>query len=141
MKSWGNPDTATCGTVAAINEVIVAYCRFVDLYEDVSMVALFTNDGHWLRPGKEPLRGRDEIKAYLQTRDRSVRTRHIPSNVLVTVNDAESATAVSCYTIMKSGPDGSPMPVTLGEYHDLFLLREGRWQISRRDTRHVFRAI
>lgn len=140
MKTWGNPDNPHAGAVSAIHEVIVAYCRFVDMFDDDAMAALFTPDGEWLRPGKEPLRGREEILAYLRTRDRGTQARHVPTNVIVNVEDSKSATAISYYTIVKRGPDGGPLPVTLGEYHDVFRLEGGRWQIARRDTRHVFRA-
>ncbi len=140
MTTWGNPDDPHANAVAAIQGVIVAYCRFVDLFEDASMASLFTHDGEWLRPGQAPLRGREAIQAYLGTRDRGTEARHIPTNVMVDVKDAGSATAISYYTIIKRGADGSPKPVTLGEYHDVFRLEQGRWQIARRDTRHVFRA-
>lgn len=128
----------------ATSRKLPAYCRCVDTFDDTTLLELFNWDGECLRPGQELLRGRDQIGAFLQGRDRATTTRHIPSNMIVDVQGPDSATAVSCYTLLKRIPGSTPehalKPAVLGEYHDVFRLAEGRWRIARRDTRHVFRA-
>ena len=144
MQNWGIPNRGDAAADAAIREVLVGYCRCVDTFDDATLLELFTQDGEWLRPGQEPLRGREQIGAFLRGRARATTTRHIPSNMVVDVQGSDTATAISCYTLLKRIPGSTPeaalRPAVLGEYHDVFRLMHGRWRIARRDTRHVFRA-
>jgi uncharacterized protein (TIGR02246 family) len=144
MHNWGIPNRGDAAADAAIREVLVGYCRCVDTFDDATLLELFTQDGEWLRPGQEPLKGRNQIGAFLAARDRATTTRHIPSNMIVEVQGPDTAVTISCYTLLKRNPGNTPeqalKPAVLGEYHDVFRLEQGRWRIARRDTRHVFRA-
>jgi uncharacterized protein (TIGR02246 family) len=143
-KNWGIPNRGDAAADAAIREVLAGYCRCVDTFDDETLLELFTRDAEWLRPGKEPLRGRIEIAAFLRARDRGVTSRHIATNMVVDVEGPDQAQAVSYYTVLKSAPESAAehafVPAVMGEYHDVFRFDQGRWRIARRDTRHVFRA-
>ena len=124
--------------------MLVGYCHCVDSFADDALLELFTPDSEWLRPGKEPLRGRAQIGEFLRARDRNVVSRHIASNIVVEMDRKEHAKTITYYMVLKAPPAGASqhayVPAVLGEYHDVFRLDEGRWRIALRDTRHVFRA-
>ena len=140
MKNLGIPNRGDAASTAAISEVVFGYCHCIDAFADEALLALFTPDGEWWQPGKEPMRGRSQIADYLQERDRSVPGRHVASNILIDMEGSEQARVVSYYTVFKAGPGGAPTPVSMGEYHDIFRLDQGRWRIARRETHRVFRA-
>jgi ketosteroid isomerase-like protein len=144
MKHWGVPESEHTAAVAAIRDVLVGYCHCIDQFDDAALLQLFTPHGEWLRPGKNPLRGRAEIAVFLADRDRSVVSRHVVSNTVVEMSSPDQARAISYYTVLKAAPHSANshacVPAVLGEYHDQFRLEQGRWRIAWRDTRHVFRA-
>ena len=140
MNNWGIPNRGDAATVAAISEVIFGYCHCIDAYADEALLELFTPDGEWWQPGKEPMRGRSQIAEFLGARDRALHGRHVASNLVIEVEGPEQARVVSYYTVFKAGPGGAPTPVSMGEYRDIFRLDQGRWRIARRETHRVFRA-
>lgn len=140
MKNLGIPNRVDTATVAAISEVIFGYCHRIDAFADEALLELFTEDGEWWTPSAEPYRGRAQIARYLAARDRAVPGRHVASNILIDLEGPEQAKVVSYYTVFKAGPTGAPTPISMGEYHDIFRLDQGRWRIARRVTHRVFRA-
>lgn len=143
MTVWGQPNRHDQATDFAIREVIVGYCRCVDVFDDTTLVKLFTEDGEWARPGQTLLKGREQIRAFLKNRDRSVTIRHVISNVMVEVTSADIASALSYWSVFKTpkGQESSSVlqPFAVGEYHDEFRFEEGLWRIARRETHFVFR--
>jgi len=140
MTKWGIQNRSDAAASAAIREVLVAISRATDTFDDELMLELFTHDGEWWRPGREPLRGQAQIGEHLRGRDRGLNGRHIATNMLVDVQGPDRATAISYYTFLKAAPDGGPVLASMGEYHDVFRLEQGRWRVARRETRRVFRA-
>jgi uncharacterized protein (TIGR02246 family) len=140
MPNWGSPGRVDAVQDAAIREVIVGYCRCADTFDDEQMLSLFTHDGEWLRPRQEPLRGLDQIGAFLRARDRTVIGRHISNNIMVEIIGPDKAEVLSYYTVLKATPEGGPVISVMGEYHDSFRLEHGRWRIARREVRHIFRT-
>lgn len=141
MNNWGIPNRGDAATVAAISEVIFGYCHCIDAYDDEAVLDLFTHDGEWWQPGGEPLRGRAQIARFLGARDRSVPGRHVASNIIIDLEGPDQAKVVSYYTVFKAGANNAPMPVSMGEYRDIFKFVGGRWRIARRETHRVFRAV
>lgn len=143
MTFWGQPNRQDIAAECAIREVIVGYCRCVDVFDDAALVQLFTEDGEWDRPGQMLLKGRGSIGVFLKGRDRSVTIRHVISNVLIDVQTADVARALSYWSVFKTAlgkEDASALqPFAMGEYHDQFRFEEGRWRIAHRETRFVFR--
>jgi uncharacterized protein (TIGR02246 family) len=114
-----------------------------------SFAELFTIDGLLHRPSGEPLRGREQIIASYRLRPRNRITRHICSNILVTVDSPKSAhvvTYVVLYsadaTAQKEGYFGVKCePRTLiGELEDKLALTEFGWRIAERRARFVMRT-
>ncbi|WP_038207285.1 nuclear transport factor 2 family protein [Xenophilus azovorans] len=143
MHNWGIPERGDAAADAAIREVVIGYCRCVDTFDDDVLLELFAQQGEWHRPGQAPLKGRAEIAGFLRGRDRTVTMRHIASNIIVDVQGADRARAISYWTVLKAvagAPEGQALlPFAMGEYHDDFLLEQGRWRIARRETKYVFR--
>lgn len=140
MHNWGIQGRGDPIADAAIRDVITAYCRFMDNFDDQAVLDLFTPDGQWQRHGLPTLQGRAEIAGFLGARDRGVIGRHVATNILIDMEGSARAKVMSYFTVMKAASDGAPTPVSMGEYHDVFLLDQGRWRIARRETHRVFRA-
>jgi len=140
MHLWGTPGRVDAAADAAIRDVVSVYCRFMDNFDDAAVLELFTPEGQWLRHGEPPLRGRAEIAAWLGGRNRGVKGRHVASNILIDMQGPERALVTSYFMVVKAGPDGAPVPLSMGEYHDIFQLDQGRWRIAQRQTQRVFRA-
>lgn len=110
-----------------------------------AFAALFTSDGLLHRPAGSPLVGHEEIIASYRVRPASRITRHICSNILVTIDSPESARAatyVVLYTADSSQADkhfGAKCdPRTLiGELEDRFSLTASGWRIAERRARFV----
>src|SRR5688572_30323899 len=84
----GQPGRNDAQAEAACREVVNAYARCVDTFDDDTLTQMFAKEAHWLRPDAEPLKGRDAIHAFLGKRDRAISIRHVISNVLIDVQDA-----------------------------------------------------
>jgi len=110
-----------------------------------AFAALFTSDGLLHRPSGPPLVGAEEIIASYRVRPASRITRHLCSNILVSIDSPESArslTYVVLYTADSSQPDkhfGAKCdPRTLiGELEDRFSLTASGWRIAERRARFV----
>ncbi len=143
MNNWGIPNRGDAADDAAIREVLNGYCHLIDAYADEELLELFTPDGEWRLPAKEPLRGREQIAGFLRGRSRDSIGRHVVSNIVVDIEGPGRARTVCYYVVCKSPPEGVTghafVPSVLGEYHDEFRFEQGRWRIASRDTRHVFR--
>lgn len=121
--------------------------RFYDRFDDwdyVGMADLFTEDGVWLRAGKE-LAGRAAIVEELEKRSTSQTVRHVITNVLVDAHAAEKATA-RCYLTAYQHDDGQRSEAPPAIHSPSLLLvvtayllrtREG-WRIARQEMKREF---
>lgn len=128
---------------SAIAEVIVAYCRHIDTYEDPALLELFTPHATWLRAGQAPYEGREAIARYMAQRDRGTLIRHVISNIQISLEGEDRATAVSYWTAYKSQPGqdlrSALAPFAMGEFHDRFEFSDDRWRIARREIHSIFK--
>ena len=104
----------------------------------VGVADLFTEDGEWLSP-VVTCRGRAELVAFFTLRDRMTErvTRHVVTNITVTVRTADEATARSIAIEYRGerGPDGltvQTVPALVGDYEDEFVRVDGAWRFRRR---------
>lgn len=131
---------------AACSRLAVAYGRFIDVYDDEGVIALFTPDAVWQRPGQPPLVGHAAIRGFLASRDRSTLMRHVMSNFIVTPVDVNHARGLSYWTgyvALNHPPQtlATPQaPFSVGEYQDEYVRGVDGWKISSRSTSYVFRA-
>jgi len=100
---------------------------------------LFTDDGLFARPSApdDHVRGRDVILAAFQSRPLRL-TRHIVTNILVTVDSPATASAHSLIQLYAGGDDGRARPPLIGEFHDRIVLTPQGWRFSERRGRLVF---
>ena len=132
----------------ACAEVVTRYAIAVNDWNLDAFVDLFTEDGEWHRPGDHTMRGRGEMRAYLESQpppphERTL--RHVNGGILIEVIDEDNATAWSQTTVYDTGP-ADPLPALMTgpdmivEYRDRLVRREGRWRLFRRYTTIVFKA-
>ena len=103
-------------------------------------VSLFTDDGLFARPTTpdQPLIGREAILSAFRSRPPRL-TRHVVSNVVVTVEDLNSARAHSLVQLYTENDDGRAKPPLIGEFHDRFELISEVWRFKERRGMLVFR--
>ena len=109
------------------------------------VVALYAEDGLMTRPTAPdaPIVGREALLAAFLSRPPRA-SRHIVANIVVSVEDAVSASAFSMILLFTGAlaEDGS-LPVTgpplVGEYRDRFVLTPDGWRFSERRGALSFR--
>jgi uncharacterized protein (TIGR02246 family) len=96
----------------------------------------FTEDAEWLFPGV-PRHGRADILAGARTRRADgvtgpgSATRHVITNVSVTVEGPDRAAADS-YFIFLQDTSAAPTIFNMGAYRDSFVRADGAWRLARR---------
>jgi hypothetical protein len=128
----------------ACQELILTITQHVDHGQAAEAAALFAEDGVLARAGKE-FSGRDQlVDAYTDPPNRLV--RHINGGTVVTVADADHASAVTYFIAYRHETDGEEVevpaplshPFSVGEWHDGFLRTEAGWRFSSRRTKRIF---
>ncbi|MCX4751117.1 nuclear transport factor 2 family protein [Kitasatospora sp. NBC_01287] len=125
----------------ACERIIVDFIHRLDLGEPGSVAELFTPDGSWHWPhGDRRIEGREALRAYFASRPADRLSRRLMTNVLVTVESATSARAVSYLTTYRvdgyvGGMIEPRLPANVGHYEDTFRTVDGRWYLA---TRTVF---
>ena len=119
-----------------------------DQQDYAALASLFTPDARLYRPTTPdtPLVGRAAILDSYQSRPRDRITRHICSNIRVTVESAERArvlTYVQVYATRDRQGEGEPLGPTMddrlliGEFEDECVAALGGWYIASRRARFV----
>ena len=107
-----------------------------------ALVRLFTPDATLVRPGGQPLQGREAILAAYAARDQDRLTQHLICNHVVHVEPQGSALS-RCRVLLWSGkrsdpltPKGRPAGPAeqVGEIVDRLKLTPEGWRIERRDA-------
>jgi len=65
--------------------------------------------------------------------DRTPRTKHVTTNPIIEVDDAETASCRSYYTVLQQTDEFPLQTIVAGRYHDRFECVEGQWRFSYRD--------
>lgn len=109
--------------------------RLVALYANLNdearwdeVAALYAEDGVMVRPTAPdaPVHGRAAILAAFKGRPART-TRHVCSNVVITVESPDSATGVSAMLLFT----GAPAPL-VGSFHDRFVRTAEGWRFAER---------
>jgi hypothetical protein len=107
------PDSLTEDTRRAIEwdcaALINLYATLNDAARWAEVAALYTEDGSMTRPSAPdaPIVGRDAILAAFESRPART-TRHVTANIVVTVLDADTATATSAMLLFTAA-DAPPL--------------------------------
>ncbi|MFI7498099.1 nuclear transport factor 2 family protein [Streptomyces sp. NPDC049687] len=123
----------------ACERVILELVRRLDLGEPSTVCDLFTPDGVWEWPyGQRRVEGREALRAYFGCRPADRLSRRLCTNILVTVDSPDTATATTYFaTYRVDGYTGGTLvpprlPANIGHYQDTFRRIEGTWLIANR---------
>jgi len=83
--------------------------------------------------------GRDNIAHFLRTNlqyhdDKTPRTWHSVSNVLIDIESATTAKSVSYFTVHQEAPGLALQPIVTGRYIDSFEFSDGAWHYASREV-------
>jgi 3-phenylpropionate/cinnamic acid dioxygenase small subunit len=131
-------DTIPPGVVAelAIRNVISRIAILADQGELDDYADQFTEDAVWDLPAA-PRYGRVDIRAGAEQRRAEgvtgpgTATRHVITNVAVSVDGPDTATADS-YFVFLHNTATAPIIFNMGVYHDRFVRELGIWRLARR---------
>ena len=119
-----------------IRDAIARYAHFADGGRFAELTALFAEDGTLEIAGRQPLHGRAEILAFLESVKRKPQPgstafiRHHVSSVRIDVQGTDAATSASYFfVITEHGPDH------WGRYRDDFVRVGDEWLFKRRRVR------
>jgi uncharacterized protein (TIGR02246 family) len=121
----------------AIRELVARYAHCADGGRFDELVALFAPDGVLAIDGREPLRGRDAIRAFLVETATSLARGGAPKRLFhhvtshsITVHDRETASGAAYFLVMTAdGPDH------WGRYRDRYVACGGTWLFGERQVR------
>lgn len=117
-----------------------AACTDAQAHEDFA--ALFTPDGVLVRPGAEPLAGREAIVASYRTRPATRITRHLVTNTIVDLEGPDRA-RVRSQVLVWTGSTETKLErygrkadavEALGAFEDVMVRTEEGWRIARRQA-------
>lgn len=119
----------------AIERLLYAYAERLDLGDLDGVAALF-EDATWrTAQRREVLRGRDRVRrAYdpVILYDGVPRTKHVITNVAITVAGADVASSRCTFTVLQACPGTALQPILAGRYHDEFARIDGSWRFADR---------
>lgn len=121
-------DAERLAVEAECARLIALYANLNDEARWDEVAALYTEDGVMIRPSAPdaPVVGREAILAAFKARPPR-RTRHVCSNVVITVEGPATASAVSAMVLFQ--PDTAPL---VGSFHDRLALTPEGWRFVER---------
>jgi ketosteroid isomerase-like protein len=132
--------------VRACTNLVMDYAYYRDHGDAEAYAALFTENGTLLLTN-QPIQGHQAIAKAMLARVEEGTTRHVMTNVRITVVDDGHATGisyVSVYLTRGTLENGKPLPLTgpslIGEYHDKFEKTGDGWRIAERRLQRVLAA-
>ena len=139
--SKGDPmdDAERLAAERACEGLVVRYTHIADFGPGSDMVGLFTDDGVWTS-GEERYEGAEQIGAFFGRDKGHAKSRHVSSNMAITVISDIEAEGLSYFTLYRYTeekprvPDLEDQPVILGEYRDSYRCTADGWRIARRQA-------
>jgi hypothetical protein len=125
----------------ACERIVYAYARALDLGDMSAAADFFAEQGSLARPmaPDQVITGRENIRASLLTRPRTLLTKHLATNVTIDVLDRDAAHGLSYLTMISTTPPAgaappfvSAGPVYFGEFRDRFVRERGEWRFLER---------
>ncbi len=139
------PDTLSAAERIEIERdcerLVYAYSRALDLGDTSGAADFFAENGSMARPmaPDQVVRGREVIRASLTSRPKSLRTKHLATNIVIEVISRDEAVGLSYLTMISTTPpaDAAPPhvsqgPVYFGEFKDRFIREKGQWKFLER---------
>lgn len=127
-------------------QVVLRSARYLDVGNFAAFANLFATDAVWARHDHH-LKGREDIRAFLQARGQKYLVRHVVANLLVEASDLFTASSVAYVMTYQWEGEGDaqklPAPIDLphliGEWHDRLERTNEGWRIAERRTQVIFR--
>ncbi|MFC7303956.1 nuclear transport factor 2 family protein [Streptomyces monticola] len=123
----------------ACERLILELVHRLDLGEPGTIADLFIPDGVWEWPsGERRIEGRQALRAYFGSRPADRLSRRMCTNILVTVDSPDTASATTYFATYRI--DGHvpgalvppPAPANVGHYQDTFRKVNGTWLLATR---------
>jgi len=134
------------GIERACERLVLDWVDLNDRQDYESLAALFATDGTMIRPSGDSLVGRSAILKAYQSRPGGRITRHICTNVRITVESGDRARGQS-YAVVYSANAGEPVEGHIGvqadarhlvgEFDDDFVRTPEGWRFAARRARFV----
>jgi ketosteroid isomerase-like protein len=136
-------DTLDLDADRACQRLAVASYSLMDQGRYAETAALFTEDATWVRGGK-PVTGRDNILAALHQRPATDISRHIVTNVLVTVTSEREAVATAMFVPLRGarredGTVATPPITNVGDLAFRFRRDADGWRIVHLQPTMIFK--
>ncbi|WP_133916700.1 nuclear transport factor 2 family protein [Streptomyces sp. NBC_00582] len=129
----------------ACERLILEFVRRLDLGDPSTVCDLFTPDGTWEWPhDSRRVEGREALRAYFGSRPADRLSRRVCTNILVTVDSPETATATTYFATYRvdghtEGTFVAPrLPANIGHYEDTFRKADGTWLLATRTLHLAF---
>lgn len=131
---------AHVGLQMLVNEFFNA----LDSHRTDDLIALFMVEGVWAR-GNDLLKAPDNIRAALDARSATRRSRHLTSNLRILDFDGRRARISYSLTTYAANEDGESPPSVTGpvavlDCEDIAVKTAGGWRFERRSSRQQFRG-
>ena len=129
----------------ACARIVHAYAKHADFGEAKEAAALFAESGRLEMPTGQVFAGPDAVRTRLAQQPESQVSRHVISNVLIEVVDANRASGTCYLTLYRGTRHGSgalPLeaPFLVGHYEDRFVLTPDGWKFALRKLKTTFRS-
>lgn len=124
----------------SIENLIYSYAERIDAGDFAGVAALFRHGRIEAVPGVF-IEGEDQVLGLYESSTRryddgTPRTRHMTTNVMITVDDTgDTANARTYYTVFQQTEELPLQAIISGHYHDSFHVVDGEWCF---DTRQMF---
>ena len=117
-----------------------SYGFTIDTGDLDGFASLFAH-GEWTMEGAKPNSGKQEMLALLSNvkiyEDGTPKTKHVTSNVDLTINEAAGTASSECYvTVFQQTEDFPLQAIFSGHYFDNFERVNGSWRFAKRLIRH-----
>ncbi|GAB3114589.1 nuclear transport factor 2 family protein [Aestuariicella hydrocarbonica] len=127
----------------ACKALSIAFANAVDQRDYSRAANVFSNHAEFSRWDGKVFNNLEAIKGMLDSRDESIQTRHICTNIEITNITDCSARGITYFVFFNGeGRQTETLPLTgpkfVGEYHDDFICENGIWKIQKRRVRIVF---
>jgi len=127
----------TVAIEAACARLVVSYTHLVDGGRAADIADLFAENGVWSSP-QQRMKGRAALRAGFASRQAQTErtSRHVCTNLLVDVVDADHATGLVYLSLYRHDGDdvGPAVPALIGDYRDTFVRTPDGWRF---DERHL----
>ncbi len=125
-------------------KLMLQYCEYVDHLAPTEFANLFTRDAYYNPAAHPEMNSRDEILAWISGYPLDRLARHVSTNQIVEVIDADNAKGTSYAVVYRQeqpvpgAPSEKVVPRAIVEYHDTFRQTDEGWRIASREYQYTF---